>query len=229
MNAPKIYITSLFIVFVLGCDNGKAELSGTDATGPGTQGSSDSTTPGTDSSGDTSSSGDPTENGPSVAEQAAAAACLAHSNTTAIQIPTQENGGSFVFGSLPALFSADSTNASPLWDGYWCHTFSGAEPNPSPRWPVENGWVEEDNQIHVYLVTKGIDDIVYFGTDESQADLPGAPKTAAVHHDMSSVCPELPDVWSPEPAGVAGSQDNARIICMRHTSTVAEVAWVRVP
>lgn len=229
MKPSTTHVLTLFIAFVLGCDNGKAELTGTDATGQGTQGTSGSTSLGTGGPGDTSGSGDPTENEPSLAEQAAAAACLAHPNATPMKIPTQESGGTFVLGTLPALFSADSTNASPVWDGYWCHTFGGAEPNQSPYWPVENSWVEDDNQIHVYLVTKGIDDIVYFGTDESQADIPGAPKIAAVHHDMSSVCPELPDVWSPEPAGVAGSQSNARIICMRHTSTVAEVAWVRVP
>ncbi len=228
---PNVVVSLPVLLFAFGCAGKDGVLTEhTSDFAATTQGSTTGSTgdPSVTGSG-TITDGEPTENEPSLAEQAAAAACLAHANATPIKIPTQESGGIFVLGTLPALFSADSTNASPVWDGYWCHTFGGAEPNQSPYWPVENSWVEDDNQIHVYLVTKGIDDIVYFGTGESQANVPGEPKTAAVHHEMSSVCPALPAVWSPEPAGVAGSQNNARIICMRHSETVAEIAWVRVP
>ncbi|GEM_PF-4837512 len=169
---------------------------------------------------------DPKPN-PSLVEQAASAACTSRPTTTATDIPSSNEriGEAFAFGAFPGRFVADVSKGSYLFEGYWCHTIGGLDGDWGPL--PQGEWVENDGQVHVYMVTKGIEDVIYYGTDESPPGVPGEPRFESIRHDVSEHCPELADVWMPDIP--AGHGRPSGLVCMRHSETIAEVMFVRVP
>lgn len=165
-------------------------------------------------------------------EQAATLACSALEMTTATSIPYGrgpylDNG--FRIGSdFPYRFQMDSSSPDIGWvDGdYTCYDVGPPQDTEEEWWFAANDWLEPDGQIHVYMATRAIDDVIYYGGNETFEDVPGSPVTDSISHDVSAVCPELPWIWLPD---IADHPENAERICMRHTEAVAEAVFVRVP
>jgi hypothetical protein len=77
------------------------------------------------------------------------------------------------------------------------------------------------------MVTRGIDHIEFYGTDEPIGGEMYAPFVPSAQYDVSEDCPELPVAWTPDPA--QGPYVSAPIICMHHSQDIAEVVFIRVP
>lgn len=172
--------------------------------------------------GSTSAGGQPT-----LPEQAASLACAALQTVDATEIP-DEAGAGFRFGEYPARFRVNITEApSPLLDGeMWCHHLT-AECAGCPKPLPGRFWQDEDGEYRVHMVTRGIDHIEFYGTDEPLNGEMYAPLVPSIQYDVADQCPELPQAWTPDPA--QGPYGPAPIICMRHSEDIAEVVFVRVP
>lgn len=204
-----------------------SESSGSE--GHGSTGSGPATTEVESDSEDTTAT---SSGGATPIEQAALEACAALETTEATPLPSGmgaflDNG--FRMGNdFPYRFRLDSTSPNVAWrDGdYTCWDVSAPQEEVEDYWFGPDGWIEEDGEIHVHMATQGIDAVIYYGSDESFGDVPGSPMTASIAHDVSALCPELPWIWLPDPAGYP---ENARRVCMRHTEPVAEAVFVRIP
>lgn len=131
-------------------------------------------------------------------------------------------------GEFPQRFlmDGDSPDVGTWPGGYVCYDVSPPDDLMGDWWFEPDQWVEDDGEIRVYMATSGIGEVVYYGSDESAGDVPGSPRTAAIHFDASAICPELPDVWMPDPDGFP---DRAHRICVLHSDAAAEAMFVRVP
>ena len=135
----------------------------------------------------------------------------------------------FSFGGFPAVFEADfSTAQYSIYQDlgepgeYWCHLIRGVDEDWSPLGP--NSFLDEDGEIRKFVVTSGIDDVIFYGSDETGVGSPGAPRTFG-RATPTDACTEFTRVWIPNPAE---SPSNASRMCMRHESPLATIAFVRV-
>lgn len=164
-------------------------------------------------------------------EQAAQLACAAREVTEATEIPAPMANIGFAFSEYPARFLLDYAQAEDsVFEGdMWCHVISG-EPGclecECPLYDCTN-WYDEEGEMRIYMVTRGIDHVEFYGGDEPLNGDPFAPLTPSVRYDVDEACPDLPQVWIP-------SRDEnqwpvTHIVCMHHEDDLAEVAFVRLP
>lgn len=166
-------------------------------------------------------------NDPEPFEQAASLACDAHLSLPAVEIPNGsgaflENG--FRLGNeFPHRFLIDFMSESLSKEGdYLCFGVYPSQETEENWWFEERQWLDYDGVIRVYMVTRGVEDVVYHGGDnEWESPL----VTQGIRWDVDEICPALPNVWFPDPNGFP---DNARRICMLPNDPDAEAVFVRV-
>lgn len=203
------------------------------STSSSTAGSSTATTRVAGTGSGTRSGGGSTTGGSELlpADAAAALACAVRDKTDVIEVPSRSVGKGFRFSEYPARFVLDFSQADEahVFEGdLWCHTLG--TPCPDCPCPLNDcdSWLDPDEEIRIHMVTRGIDFVEFYGTNESLPGTPGAPLTPSVQYDASEQCPELPTVWTPDPAELT-SFISTRIVCMHHSEDVAEVMFVRIP
>jgi len=224
----------------IGCVDSEQSESGVSSSGTSTTETSGSTTAlseadagSTDAGVNDTSSGD-AEGGRSDFEEAAEQACAVRDTLSATPVPNGRDPylvtGFRMGNDFPQRFVMDSTSPDiGTWPGdYVCYDIGPPQDFEGDWWFAGDEWLEEDGEIHVFMVTQGIDAVVYYGSDEPGPgpDIPGAPETASIGFDASAVCPELPNVWIPD---IEGHPENARRICMHHSTPIAEATFVRLP
>ena len=170
--------------------------------------------------------------GESDSSQAAILACAAHMSIPAVEVPSGAgpylDTGFRIPNDLPARFVMDTLSPDAgVWpDGFLCYDVTPPQDLETEWWFAANGWLEPDGRIHVYMATQGVDEVIYYGSDETGRDTPGSPMTSAVMFETSALCPELPRVWIPS---IAEHPTQADRVCMHHSSDFAEAVFVRVP
>jgi hypothetical protein len=153
-------------------------------------------------------------------------------SVTATSVPTGEGAnletGFRLPNDLPARFVMDTLSPDvEQWpNDMLCYDVLPPQELDGDWWFAANGWLEPDGRIHVYMATSGVDQVVYYGSDETGPDVPGSPVTEADMFDIADLCPELPRLWIPN---VADHPTQAGRICMHHTSNPAEAVFVRLP
>ena len=159
-------------------------------------------------------------------EEAAALACAALGDGLMVPLPDSE---AFEFASYPAVFQADFATADyvksigPSGVDYWCHQVAGVDGDWQPL--NSHSFADDEGNLETYIVTQGIDAVIYFGTNETPADLPGDPAIPGTVTDVSSICPGLPSVWAP--AWPEGQVHRTPVVCMHHAETTATIAFVQ--
>jgi hypothetical protein len=129
---------------------------------------------------------------------------------------------------FPQRFLMDSTSPEIGWwpGDYVCYDVGPPQDFEGEWWFTPDDWLEDDGEIHVYMATQGIDDVIYYGSGETFLGEPGAPVTPSVVFDAGALCPELAQIWIPD---INAHPDDAGRICMHHSSPMAEAVFVRVP
>jgi hypothetical protein len=164
------------------------------------------------------------------ARDAARLACDVRETLSAQEIPAPTMGIGFLFSEYPARFFTNFAEAeAEVFEGdLWCHVLGSACVDCGCPLNQCQYWVDPDGETRIHLVTRGIDHVEFYGTDESPAGTPGAPLTPSVRYDLDDECAELPQVWTPDPE-IAHPFRGTRILCMHHSDDLAEVVFVRVP
>ena len=161
-------------------------------------------------------------------EKAADAACSALASGDLLGLDASDD---FALASVPAVYKIDFSTAqwrvfSDLGGSggeYWCHRVGAAGPDPLNKGSFAN----EEGEVETFIVSAGIDDLLYYGTDEipADADYPGSPRIASVASDVSDFCPQLPTVWAP--AWGEYVPISTPLVCMRHDTDAATVVFVQ--
>ena len=170
---------------------------------------------------------------PAPFQVAAEIACAGFAMTPRIAIPGNGQMIGFRFDEYPARFGttfSDADAANVFDNDMWCHVIQPVCTADECRCPLNDceSWIDDDGELRIYIATRGIDDIVFYGTAESPANTPGAPMTPSLEHDVGDICPELPTVWTIDPEEVYPGVSMS-IVCMHHSEDVAEVMFVRIP
>jgi hypothetical protein len=168
----------------------------------------------------------------SLFDDAAQLACVAYNGTQpAVMIPSgdppyQETG--FRLGNeFPHRFVVDTTfvpfDLEDVPEGFVCYGIGPGQDDGQEWWFSELDWRDPDGEIRVFMATQGIEDVVYYSDVPSHFN---PTYTGSAEFDASASCPELPRVWTPDPADLPERGD---VICVLPTSDEAEFVFVRVP
>jgi hypothetical protein len=162
-------------------------------------------------------------------EDAAEHACAVyHGDQQPVAIPSGEppyqETGFRLANEFPHRFVVD-TNFVPLIDagvpdGFVCYAVYPGQNDGQDWWFSANDWLDPDGEIRVHMATVGVSDVLYVGGVSDPIITP------PIEYDASTLCPELPSVWIPDPAG---HPEDANVICVLPTSDEAEFVFVRVP